>query len=358
MNKINQKITIDNQEISINHPPYIIAEISANHNGSIENAFKLIRHAKDCGASAVKLQTYRPDTMTIDLDTPEFTLEGGLWDGRNLYELYEEAHLPWDWHKPLFEYAKEQDITIFSTPFDNSAVDLLEDLNVPAYKIASFELTDHNLISYVAQTKKPMIMSTGLADSEEIQEAISVAREGGCSQLAILHCVSSYPAPHADYNLRTIADMSDRFQCVVGLSDHTINNVSAISSVGMGACIIEKHFTLDRLGGGPDDPFSLEPRELKELCISSKIAWEALGKVNYERKASEEANIKYRRSIYVTKKLTKGERFTTDNLKIIRPGFGIAPKHFTKVIGLTAAKDIEFGSPLSIELIEENLSLE
>jgi N-acetylneuraminate synthase len=296
--------------------------------------------------------------MTIDLDTPEFTLEGGLWDGRNLYELYEEAHLPWDWHKPLFEYAKEQDITIFSTPFDNSAVDLLEDLNVPAYKIASFELTDHNLISYVAQTKKPMIMSTGLADSEEIQEAISVAREGGCSQLAILHCVSSYPAPHADYNLRTIADMSDRFQCVVGLSDHTINNVSAISSVGMGACIIEKHFTLDRLGGGPDDPFSLEPRELKELCISSKIAWEALGKVNYERKASEEANIKYRRSIYVTKKLTKGERFTTDNLKIIRPGFGIAPKHFTKVIGLTAAKDIEFGSPLSIELIEENLSLE
>lgn len=353
MNK--EKFVIENVEISTNHPPYIIAEISANHNGSIENAFKLIERAKEAGAQAVKLQTYKPDTMTLNLDSPDFTVSGGLWDGRNLYELYQEAHLPWDWHEPLFSFAKKIGITIFSTPFDHSAVDLLEDLNVPAYKIASFELTDHNLISYVAQTKKPMIISTGLANSTEIDEAISVARDGGCSQLAILHCVSGYPAPHEDYNLRTIADMSNRFNCTIGLSDHTIDNISAIASVGMGACIIEKHFTLDRNGGGPDDPFSLEPKDLQDLCVSSKIAWEALGKVNYEKKSSEQINIKYRRSIYVVEDLKKGEVFTEGNIKTLRPGFGIEPKHYQSIIGLTANRDLSYGEALNKNDIVEDI---
>jgi len=355
MNKNSKKFSIDNIEISTNRPPYIIAEISANHNGSIDNALKLIKYAKEAGAHAVKLQTYKPDTMTIDLNTPEFTIEGGLWHGRNLYEVYEEAHLPWEWHSPLFDFARELGITIFSTPFDNSAVDLLEDLNVPAYKIASFELTDHNLISYVAQTKKPMIISTGLADSEEIQEAITIAREGGCEQLAILHCVSSYPAPHSDYNLRTISDMSERFNCLVGLSDHTIDNISAISSVGMGACIIEKHFTLDRNGGGPDDSFSMEPQDLKDLCISSKNAWEALGKVSYERKDSEKANIKYRRSIYITKDIKEGDFFTEENIKRIRPGYGLSPQRYSEILGSKACEDISFGTPLQNKHIAREL---
>ncbi len=351
----NKKFVIDNVEISTDHPPYVIAEVSANHNGSIENAFKLIQTAKDAGAQAVKLQTYKPDTMTVNVDSPDFTVKGGLWDGRNLYELYEEAHLPWDWHKPLFSFAKKIGITIFSTPFDKTAVDLLEDLNVPAYKIASFELTDHNLISYVAQTKKPMIMSTGLANSIEIDEAINVAREGGCSQLAILHCVSGYPAPHKDYNLKTITDMSNKFNCTVGLSDHTTDNISAITSIGMGACIIEKHFTLDRNGGGPDDSFSLEPKDLRDLCISSKVAWEALGKVNYKKKLSEESNAKYRRSIFVIKGLKKGDKFTEENIKTLRPGTGLEPKYYKKIIGSTAKRDLSYGDSLNKKDILEDI---
>ena len=291
------KMKINNRIISNQQPPYIIAEMSANHNGDINNAYKIIDMAKTAGADAVKLQTYKPDTITMDMRTPEFMIEGGLWDGQSLYELYESAFMPWEWHKPLFEYAQKIDITIFSSPFDNTAVDLLEDLNTPAYKIASFEAVDLPLIKYVAQTGKPMIISTGMADAEEIQEAIEAAREGGCKELAILHCVSGYPAPAEDYNLRTLVDMQQRFGLVTGLSDHTIDNTTAISSVALGVSIIEKHVTLDRDGGGPDDSFSLEEEGLKELCVGAKTAWQSLGKVDYGRKSSEQGSVKFRRSL-------------------------------------------------------------
>ena len=284
--------------------------MSANHNIDIDNACKIIDMSKAFGVGVVKLQTYIPDTITMDMRTPEFMIESGLWDGQSLYELYESAFMPWEWHKPLFEYAQKIGITIFSSPFDNTAVDLLEDLNAPAYKIASFEAVDLPLIKYVAQTGKPMIISTGMADAEEIQEAIEAAREGGCKELAILHCVSGYPAPAEDYNLRTLVDMQQRFGLVTGLSDHTIDNTTAISSVALGVSIIEKHVTLDRNGGGPDDSFSLEEEGLKELCVGTKTAWESLGKVNYGMKSSEQGSVKFRRSIYAIKDIKKGEQFT------------------------------------------------
>jgi len=256
-----------------------------------------------------------------------------LWDGQSLYELYKGAFMPWEWHKPLFDYAKKVGITIFSSPFDNTAVDLLEDLNTPAYKIASFEAVDLPLIKYVAQTGKPMIISTGMADTQEIQEAIEAAREGGCKELAILHCVSGYPAPATDYNLRTLADMQSKFGLVTGLSDHTIDNTTAITSVALGTSIIEKHVTLDRNGGGPDDSFSLEFEELKDLCTGSKTAWESLGQVDYGRKSSEQANVKFRRSLYFVKDIKAGELITDEHVKSIRPGYGLPPKYLNEIVG-------------------------
>jgi N-acetylneuraminate synthase len=241
--------------------------------------------------------------------------------------------MPWEWHKPLFDYAKKVGITIFSSPFDNTAVDLLEDLNTPAYKIASFEAVDLPLIKYVAQTGKPMIISTGMADTQEIQEAIEAAREGGCKELAILHCVSGYPAPATDYNLRTLADMQSKFGLVTGLSDHTIDNTTAITSVALGTSIIEKHVTLDRNGGGPDDSFSLEFEELKDLCTGSKTAWESLGKVDYGRKSSEQGNVKFRRSLYFVKDIKAGELITDEHVKSIRPGYGLPPKYLNEIVG-------------------------
>ena len=342
---------ISNREINPVKPPYIIAEMSANHNGNIGNAYKIIDMAKACGADAVKLQTYTADTITMDMNTPEFMIKGGLWGGQSLHELYQSASMPWEWHKPLFDYAKKIGITIFSSPFDNTAVDLLEDLNTPAYKIASFEAVDLPLIKYVAQTGKPMIISTGMADAEEIQEAIEAAREGGCKELAILHCVSAYPALASDYNLRTLADMRQKFGLVTGLSDHTIENTTAIASVALGASIIEKHVTLSRNGGGPDDSFSLEVKELKELCIGSKIAWSALGKVDYGRKSSEQGNIKFRRSLYFSKDVKKGEKLTKDNVKSIRPGFGLLPKNYEQILGRVAKCDIKLGTPVSFDVI-------
>ena len=254
--------------------------------------------------------------------------------------------MPWDWHAPLFAHARKHGITIFSSPFDNTAVDLLEDLNAPAYKIASFEAVDLPLIKYVASTGKPMIISTGMANAEEIQEAIEAAREGGCKELAILHCVSGYPAPAEDYNLRTIPDMMQRFGLVTGLSDHTLDNTTAITSVGMGASIIEKHFTLNRSGGGPDDSFSLEPAELLALCKDSKTAWASLGRVDYGRKSSEQGNVKFRRSLYVVRDVDIGQVLTPDFIKSVRPGFGIAPKFLSQVIGKQAKRKLTFGSPL------------
>jgi pseudaminic acid synthase len=345
-------ISIEARKIGINEPPYIVAELSANHNGNIETAYKIIEAAKQSGADAVKLQTYRPDTITMDCDRKDFRIHGGLWDGRTLYDLYEEAHTPWEWHAPLFEHARKLDLTIFSSPFDSTAVDLLEDLNAPAYKIASFELVDLPLIKYAASTGKPMILSTGMADVEEIQEAIDAAHEGGCKELAVLHCVSGYPAPAEDYNLRIIPDMIERFGLVTGLSDHTLDNTTAITSIGMGASIIEKHFTLNRDNGGPDDSFSLEPEELKNLCTDSKIAWESLGQISYERKKSEQKNAIFRRSLYVVQDIKAGEIVTKKNVKSIRPGFGIAPKFFEQVMGRVALNDIYRGKPLSLEDLE------
>lgn len=344
---------INNRLIGQGFSPYVIAEMSANHNGDINNAYKIIDMAKRAGADAVKLQTYRPDTITMDMRTSEFMIEDGLWGGQSLYELYEGAYMPWEWHKPLFDYAHNVGITIFSSPFDNTAVDLLEDLNAPAYKIASFEAVDLPLIKYVAQTGKPMIISTGMADAEEIQEAIDAAREGGCKQLAILHCVSGYPAPAEDYKLRTILDMQQRFGVPVGLSDHTLDNTTAITSVALGACIIEKHVTLDRNGGGPDDSFSLEEPELKALCDGAKTAWQALGKVDYGRKSSEQGNVKFRRSLYFVKDIKAGQVITEDHVKSIRPGYGLAPKYLDRVLGCAVKKDVSSGVAVDWNLIEK-----
>lgn len=348
------QISIAGRRIGSDAAPYVIAEMSANHNGQLDTAFKIIEAAKAAGADALKLQTYRPDTITLNCDTEEFQIHGGLWDGRTLYDLYQEAHMPWHWHKPLFGHARKHGITIFSSPFDNTAVDLLEDLNAPAYKIASFEAVDLSLIKYVAGTGKPMIISTGMADADEIQEAIDAAREGGCKELAILHCVSGYPAPAADYNLRTIPDMIQRFGLVTGLSDHTLDNTTAIAGVALGAAIIEKHFTLDRNGGGPDDSFSLEPAELAALCKGARTAWEALGQVDYGRKSSEQGNVQFRRSLYFVKDLKVGDVITADSIRSVRPGYGLAPKYLQEVIGRRVAMDVKANHPITHDLLDES----
>ena len=331
---------INNRPIGSNYPPYIIAELSANHNGSLDTALKIVEQAKLCGADAIKLQTYQADTITLDSRNEEFMIRGGLWDGQSLYELYEKAHMPWEWHKPLFDYAHQLGITIFSSPFDYTAVDLLEDLNAPAYKIASFEAVDLPLIKYVASTGKPMIISTGMADKEEISEAIQAAYDGGCKELAILHCVSGYPAPAEDYNLRTIQDMIQSFNIPVGLSDHTLDNTTAIASIILGACVIEKHFTLNRNGGGPDDSFSLEPADLQHLCQGAKTAWRALGKVDYGRKSSEQGNAQFRRSLYFVKDMKAGDVIDESCIRSVRPGFGLAPKYYDELMGKTVNTDI------------------
>ena len=345
-------IHIAGRRIASDTPPYVIAELSANHNGRLDTAMKIIEEARKAGADAVKLQTYTADTITLNSDAEEFLIHGGLWDGKTLYELYQEAHLPWEWHKPLFEHARKLGITIFSSPFDSTAVDLLEDLNAPAYKIASFEAVDLSLIKYVARTGKPMIISTGMADAEEIQEAIDAAREGGCKELAILHCVSGYPAPAEDYNLRTIPDMIERFGLVTGLSDPTLDNTTAIAGVAMGAAIIEKHFTLDRSGGGPDDSFSLEPADLAAMCQGAKTAWSALGRVDYGRKSSEQGNIKFRRSLYFVKDMKAGDVITPDCVRSVRPGFGLPPKLLDYIIGKRLTKDFSLNTPVNLEGIE------
>lgn len=348
----NQAIYIDKRRIAVDAPPYLIAEISANHNGNLNTAFRIIEEAKKAGADAVKLQTYSADTITLKSDADDFRIHGGLWDGKTLYELYQQAQLPWEWHKPLFDYARNLEIVIFSSPFDKTAVDLLENLNAPAYKIASFEAIDLPLIRYVAGTGKPMIISTGMASIEEIQEAIDTAHEGGCKEIAILHCVSGYPAPSSDYNLRTISDMVERFGLVTGLSDHTLDNATAVASIALGASIIEKHFTLDRGAGGPDDSFSIEPAELANLCRDAKTAWESLGSVNYSRKSSEEFNAKFRRSLYVVQGLKKGDVFSEANVRSIRPGYGLAPKYLNSILGKCAAREITRASPLTWDMVE------
>jgi len=348
----NSSITINNVKIGEKESPYVIAELSANHNGSIENAFKIISHAKECGASAVKIQTYTPDTITLNLNTPDFQVDSGIWKGKSLYELYEGAHLPWEWHKPLFEFAKEVGITIFSSPFDKSAVDLLESLNTPAYKIASCEIIDLPLIKYVANTQKPIIISTGMASLEEINAAIETCFSEGNQDIALLHCVSGYPTPDEDYNLNAINTLKKKFQLVTGLSDHTISNNVALTSLGLGASIFEKHVTLSKNGGGPDDSFSLEPHELKNLCSNLQTCWLALGNGNKEIRESEVQSLKFRRSLYFVKDMMPGDIITEECIKSIRPGYGMHPKEFDNILGKKVSQEISYGSPVKAEYFE------
>ncbi len=342
-------IQIAGRRIGAGEAPYVIAEMSANHNGSLETAKQIITEARARGADAVKVQTYRPDTITLDSDSEEFCIRGGLWDGKTLHDLYAEAHMPWEWHAPLFKHARQEGITIFSSPFDDTAVELLETFDAPAYKIASFEVVDLPLIRRVARTGKPLILSTGMADAEEIGEAVEAARSAGCKELALLHCVSGYPAPAADYNLRTLVDMAGRFGCVVGLSDHTLDNTTAVASVSVGAALVEKHFTLDRSGGGPDDSFSLEPAGLEELCRNVRTAWDALGEVDYGRKSSEQGNVQFRRSLYWIRDLDAGEVVDATALRSVRPGYGLAPKYLDEVLGLHVARPVSAKTPVRRE---------
>lgn len=347
------RLLLNGQEISNYRTPYIVAELSANHGGDLAEALATIEMAKRCGADAVKFQTYTADTLTINVNKPGFYINKGPWKGESLYELYERAHTPWQWHKEMFDKAREVGLTAFSTPFDETAVDFLEDLNVPAYKIASFEVIDLPLIKYVAQTKKPMIISTGMADLEEISEALETVRENGCKDIVLLHCVSGYPTPIEQINLNTITDLARKFNVLVGLSDHTLGVTAAITSVALGACMIEKHFTLSRKNNSPDAEFSIEPAELSHLCKEAKASWLALGKANYGRKPVESDSLIFRRSIYATQSIKTGEMFTIKNIRRIRPGFGLAPKYFETILGKKATKDIECGTPLSWDLINE-----
>jgi N-acetylneuraminate synthase len=347
-----EEITIDNTKIGPAHPPYIIAELSANHNGSIERAIASLDMIKAMGADAVKIQTYTADTMTIDCDNDYFKIKGGLWDGYNLYNLYQWAQTPFEWHEQLFAHAKKIGLTIFSTPFDESAVDLLESLHCPAYKIASFEATDLPLIARVAQTGKPLIISTGLASEVEINDIINTVNQTGNNQLILLHCISAYPAPVEQSNLATIKDISERWQVIVGLSDHSLGTTVAITSVPLGACVIEKHVTLSRADKGPDSEFSLEPQELKQLVTETKRSWQAIGKVGYETKDAEKSSVKFRRSLFFVEDLNPGEIITEKHIKRIRPGYGLAPKHQADVIGKQASKAIKRGTPVAWELIK------
>ncbi|SFK08106.1 N-acetylneuraminate synthase [Desulfomicrobium apsheronum] len=326
-------VMINGRAIGPDHPPYIIAELSANHNGSLERALQTIEAAHRCGADAVKLQTYTADTLTIDCDAPDFLIKGGLWDGFKLYDLYKWAETPYEWHQAMFDHARNLGITIFSTPFDETAVDLLEDLGTPAYKIASFEIVDLPLIRYAASTGKPMIMSTGMASEEEIDEAVAAAHEAGCKDLILLHCISSYPAPIEQANLRQIPELARRFGVISGLSDHTMGTTAAVTAVALGACVIEKHFTLSRQDKGPDCEFSLEPHEMERLCVEAKDAWRALGKAGYTREEAEEKSKIFRRSVYFVRDLKKGAKITRDDIRRIRPGMGLAPKYYESIIG-------------------------
>ena len=347
------EIVINGRKIGADYPPFVIAELSANHNGNLQKALDTITKAKSCGADAVKLQTYTADTMTIDSDHKDFCIHGGLWDGYKLYDLYQEAQTPFEWHKTIFAHARKIDITCFSTPFDETAVDLLEDLNVPAYKVASFEATDLPLIKYIASTKKPLIMSTGMANFEEIEEMVGEARSAGCKDLILLHCVSSYPAPIDQSNLLTIPDMRKKLGVQIGLSDHTVTNTASVVACALGATMIEKHFILDRKEKGPDSEFSIEPDDLTNLCKQTKEAWASLGIPGYDRKSSEEGNVKFRRSLYFVKNIGAGEIITKEHIRRIRPGYGILPKYEQEIIGRTVNRDVKFGTAVKWELLSE-----
>ena len=343
---MNTSIEIAGRAVGPNYLPYVIAELSGNHNGDLERALRLMEVAAATGADAIKLQTYTPDTLTIDHDGPGFRIEGGAWNGRTLYDLYREAHTPFEWHETLFAKGRDLGIAVISTPFDETAADLLAELGVPAYKIASFEVIDLPLIAYVAKKGKPMIISTGMAHLGEISEAVRTARANGCEDIILLHCVSSYPAPIEDSNVRTVPHLGEAFGCIAGLSDHTLGSAAAVASIALGGSVVEKHFTLARAAGGPDAAFSLEPNEFKALVDDCSNAWRALGKVNYSVVASERGSLAFRRSIYVVADVATGELLTPANVRSIRPGYGMAPKHLPAILGRLAARALKRGQPL------------
>lgn len=350
---MSREFAIGGRSIGQRHAPFVIAEMSGNHNQSLERALDIVETAARCGAAAVKLQTYTPDTMTLDLDEGEFHISDpeNLWAGTSLYKLYGEAHTPWEWHKPIYERARSLGIIAFSTPFDESAVDFLESLNSPAYKIASFENIDLPLIRRVARTGKPVIMSTGMATVAELDESVRTARAAGCEDLILLKCTSTYPATPQNTNILTIPHLRTLFGCEVGISDHTMGIGVSVASVALGATVIEKHFTLNRSDGGVDSTFSMEPAELTELVSESARAWEALGAVSYGPTEAERKSLAFRRSLYVVKDMRAGDRFTSENLRAIRPGKGLPPKHYDELLGRDVRVDVKRGTPVSWDLI-------
>ena len=347
-------VRIGKRMIGAAHAPFIIAEMSGNHNGSLDRALQIVDAIADSGAHALKLQTYTANTMTIDLTEREFVItdKKSLWSGRSLYDLYTEAHTPWEWHGPIFDRARERGLVAFSTPFDATAVEFLESLSVPCYKIASFENIDLPLIERVARTGKPLIISTGLATLQEIGEAVATARDAGCQQLILLKCTSNYPASPKDSHLRTMAHLRDAFGCEVGVSDHTLGLGAALAAVALGATVVEKHVTLSRADGGVDSAFSLEPRELSDLVRESGIASQSIGSIHYGPTEGEKGSLVFRRSLYVVADVKRGERLDGGNLRAIRPGLGLAPKFLPKILGRRAAKDVSRGTPVTWDLID------
>lgn len=347
------EITINGVKIGRQHPPFIIAEMSGNHNQSLTRALEIVEAAAKAGAHALKLQTYTADTMTLDLQKGDFFIgsEGSLWKNRSLYDLYQQAYTPWEWHKPIFERCEQLGMIGFSSPFDHTAVEFLESLQIPCYKIASFEITDLPLIKRVAKTKKPLIISTGMASIAEIDDAVQTARQAGCQQIMLLKCTSSYPASPEESNIQTIPHIQQLFNCQVGLSDHTLGIGVAVASIALGATIIEKHFTLTRADGGVDSVFSMEPAEMARLVTETNRAWQSLGKVTFGPTSIEVSSQKYRRSLYIVEDIQKGELFTEKNLKAIRPGYGLSPKYYDILLGKTAKKPIKKGTPATWDLL-------
>jgi len=347
-------IEIEGRKVGDGFPVYIVAELSANHNQKYEDSIKLIHAAKDAGADAVKIQTYTPDTITIKSDRPEFKVSGGtLWDGRTLYELYSESYTPWEWQPKLKKVANELGLALFSSPFDKTAVDFLEAMNVPAYKIASFEIVDIPLIEYIAAKVKPMIISTGMATLDEIKEAVNAAKKAGVSQIVLLKCNSAYPTPPEEMNLRTITDLTEKFAIPVGLSDHTLGIIAPIVAVSLGACMVEKHLTLSRAVRSPDSAFSLEPQEFKEMVEAIRLAEKELGEVGYDTGIEQAKSLKHRRSLFVVEDIKAGEPFTEENVRSIRPANGLHPRHLKEVLGRKAATNIKRGTPLRQEMISQ-----
>lgn len=346
-------IEIGGRKIGAGYPPFVIAEMSGNHNQSLERALEIVEVAAKAGAHGLKIQTYMPDTMTIDLNQREFSISdpNSLWAGTSLYQLYGEAYTPWEWHKPIFDRARELGLVAFSTPFDDTAVDFLESLDVPCYKIASFENTDLPLIRRVAATGKPLIISTGMASVAELDETVRAAREAGCKDLILLKCTSTYPATAANTNIRTIPHLRQLFGCEVGLSDHTMGVGVSVASVGLGATVVEKHFTLSRADGGVDSAFSMEPAEMAQLVKETELAWQALGEVSYGPTEAEKKSLQYRRSLYVVQDMKTGDRLTSENLRAIRPGLGLATKYVEIVLGKAVNQGVKRGTALTWDLL-------